>query len=429
MTMDRLAELADLYGTPLYVYALDRVREARERLRAALPDSRLYYSLKANPHPRLVGELGRLGCRAEISSSGELAATVAGGVGPERCLYTGPGKTASEIQAAVRAGVREFSVESIVDLDRVERTARAHGVRVDVLVRVNPDENVAGHGLAMTGAPTQFGMDYGAVVDAGPRLTAPGHARVIGFHCYFGTNLDSAPALLDQFRLAARVSAELGERLAIDPRLVDLGGGFGHPYAVEGEAVPLDGLREGLVETLDRYLPAWRQGRPAIAFESGRYLVGGAGTLVCRVQDLKTSKGEAFAVLDAGINHLGGMSGLRRLPKLQAAVLHQGRRTGEASASVHLVGPLCTPLDRLSRSLEVAELGVGDVLAVPNVGAYGLTASLVAFLGRDCPVEVVVDGRAVEHVSSLVITRETSARGGRASAKSAGGLWKIPSSG
>ena len=429
MTMDLLSELAGVYGTPLYVYALDRVREAHGRLRTALPGDHLYYSLKANPHPRLVAELGRLGCRAEISSPGELHAAVAGGVGPERCLYTGPGKTGAEIDAAVRAGVGTFSVESLADLDRVESAARGHDVRLDVLLRVNPDENVAGHGLAMTGTATQFGMDYGAIVEAGPRLAAGDCTRVIGFHCFFGTNLSSTAALLDQFRLAARVSAELAERLAIDLRLVDLGGGFGQPYCVEGEGVPLDGLHEGLEGILDHWLPGWRAGQPAIAFESGRYLVGGAGTLVCRVQDLKTSKGESFAVLDAGINHLGGMSGLRRLPRLRAALLDDRRRSDEAVGSVHLVGPLCTPLDWLSRDLEVAGLGVGDVLGVPNVGAYGLTASLIAFLGRECPVEVVVDGRDVEHVSSLVITRETRADGMQASTKSAGGLWKIPSSG
>lgn len=425
--MDRLSELAGVYGTPLYVYALDRVREAHGRLRSALPDSHLYYSLKANPHPRLVAELGRLGCHAEVSSSGELRAALAAGVGPERCLYTGPGKTRSEVEAAVRAGVGTFSVESLTDLDRVESAARAHDRRVDVLVRVNPDENVAGHGLAMTGTASQFGMDYGSIVEAASRLAAAGHARVCGFHCYFGTNLDSTAALLDQFQLAVRVSAELAERLAFDPRLVDLGGGFGHPYCVEGAPLSLDGVREGLEAVLDRWLPGWRHGRPAIAFESGRYLVGGSGTLLCQVQDVKKSKGQSFAVVDSGINHLGGMSGLRRVRSLQAAVVGGSRRSGAADTGVHLVGPLCTPLDWLSRDLEVAGLAVGDVLRVPNAGAYGLTASLVAFLGRECPLEVVVDGPVVEHVSSLVITREPAAHGMDASANRAGGQWKTPS--
>lgn len=413
MTGHTLARLADRYGTPLYVYALDRVREAHRRLRAALPGDHLYYSLKANPHPRLVGELGRLGCGAEVSSPGELRTALAADVGPERCLYTGPGKTPAEIATAIRSGVRTFSVESVVDLDRVERAARAADRQVDVLVRVNPDENVPGHGLAMTGTASQFGMDMAAIVAAGPRLAGDGHARLAGFHCFFGTNLADPVALVDQFRLAATVSADLAERLGVEPRLVDLGGGFGHPYCVEGEPVSLDGLREALEAILDERLPGWRAGRPAIAFESGRYLVGGAGSLLCRVQDVKTSHGQAFVVVDAGIHHLGGMSGLRRLPRLQAAVLRDGlddRADGRPSGA-HLVGPLCTPLDWLSRGLEIAEPAVGDVLRVPNVGAYGLTASLIAFLGRDCPLEVVTDGEAVEHVSSLVIARDTSANG------------------
>ena len=411
MTGHALAALADRYGTPLYVYALDRVRQAYGRLRAALPGDDLYYSLKANPHPRLVGELGRLGCGAEVSSAGELRTAVGAGVDPGRCLYTGPGKTSEEIRAAILSGVRTFSVESLVDLDRVERAARAADRRVDVLIRVNPDENVPGHGLAMTGTASQFGMDRAAVVAAGPRLAERGHARVAGCHCFFGTNLADPTALVDQFRLAARVSAELAERLEIDFRLVDMGGGFGHPYCVEGEPASLDGVREELESVLDEWLPGWRRGRPAVAFESGRYLVGGAGSLLCRVQDVKTSHGQTFVVVDAGINHLGGMSGLRRLPRLQAAVLQAGPDGPRSGA--HLVGPLCTPLDWLSRDLEIAEAAVGDVLCVPNAGAYGLTASLIAFLGRDCPLEVVTDGGVVEHVSSLVIARDTSPNGNR----------------
>jgi diaminopimelate decarboxylase len=267
--------------------------------------------------------------------------------------------------------------------------------------------NVPGHGLAMTGTASQFGMDSAAIAAAGPRLAERGgHARLAGFHCFFGTNLADPAALVDQFRLAVSVSAELAGRLGVEPRLLDLGGGFGHPYCVEGEPAPLDGIREALEEILDGRFPGWRAGRPAIAFESGRYLVGGAGTLLCRVQDVKTSHGQAFVVVDAGIHHLGGMSGLRRLARLQAGVLSD--RPGGRRSGAHLVGPLCTPLDWLSRDLEIAGPAVGDVLRVPNVGAYGLTASLVAFLGRDCPVEVVTDGGAVEHVSSLVIARDTS---------------------
>jgi diaminopimelate decarboxylase len=410
MTAEALVELADRYGTPLYVYSLDQVRAAHRRLRAALPGDHLYYSLKANPHPRLVSELARLGCGAEISSPGELRVAIAAGVDAGHCLYTGPGKTPAEIELAVRAGVRSFSVESVVDLDRVEAAASADDRCVEVLIRVNPDENVGGHGLAMTGAPSQFGMDYRAIVAAVPRLSGAGHARVVGFHCYFGTNLLDPAALLDQFRLAARVSAELAQELGLDLRLVDLGGGFGHPFCVEGEAIPLDGVREELEDILDRQLAGWRRGRPAVAFESGRFLVAGSGSLLCRVQDVKTSMGETFAVVDSGIHHLGGMSGLRRLPRLQAAALHARPSTAPAPAvsKVNLVGPLCTPVDSLSRGLEVAGLAVGDVLRVPNVGAYGLTASLIAFLGRDCPLEVVVDGQTVDHVSSLVITRDSS---------------------
>jgi diaminopimelate decarboxylase len=127
--------------------------------------------------------------------------------------------------------------------------------------------------------------------------------------------------------------------------------------------------------------------------------------LVATVLDVKESKGGTFAVLDSGINHLGGMSGLGRLPRVRPAVVPvaAGGPPPE-SRRMSIVGPLCTPLDFWCRSTEAA-LGPGDHVVVPNAGAYGLTASLVAFLGRDCPTEVVVDDDGVVDVSALVYER------------------------
>ncbi len=190
--------------------------------------------------------------------------------------------------------------------------------------------------------------------------------------------------------------------------MLDLGGGFGAPFATAGEPVDLDGLAPRLTTLFDEALPGWRDGGPRIEFESGRYLVGTAGTLAVRVLDVKQSHGRRVAVLDAGINQLGGMSGLRRLPPLRPTLT---RPTGDDTelAETLIAGPLCTPLDTWAPAAPLPPLEPGDLLHVPNVGAYGLSASLVAFLGHPLADEHVIDSEksagTVLHTSRLTLTR------------------------
>jgi diaminopimelate decarboxylase len=402
-----LHELAERFGTPAYVYELADVRAAHRDLRAALPPaSTLYYSLKANPHPRLVGALAELGCRAEVCSQGEVTAALAAGVQPTGLLLTGPGKTAETIEHAVVRGVRRFSVDSPTDLARVGRVAARHGVHAECLLRVNADEPVPGMGLAMTGTASQFGADSSWVLREPELFRRSYAARVTGLHLYMGTNVQDEQTLLRQFEVAATIAARLRTVLG-DLDEVDLGGGFGAPYARAGHRPRFDHLADRLADLLDTRLPGWRAGQPRIAFESGRYLVADAGVLLCRVVDVKVSKGQTFTVLDAGINHLGGMAGLRRLPPIVPTLQQvpgddSVARDGTVPTAV--VGPLCTPLDTFTRSTDLPAPRPGDLVAVPNVGAYGMTASLLAFLSHPTPVEVVTDGGVPAAVSRLHLT-------------------------
>jgi diaminopimelate decarboxylase len=386
---------------PAYVYDLDEVRRAHGLLRRALPrPSRLYYSLKANPHPAIVRTLAGLGCAAEVSSPGELAAAVEAGVAPGLVLYTGPGKRDAEVTEALAAGVRWFSADSPAGLDQVRRAAASAGVAAHCLLRVNDREPVPGQGLAMTGVASQFGADADWV-EAEPAAFRDGLA---GLHLYLGSNLDGEEALVAQFRAAVATARRLAGALGVEPRLLDLGGGFGAPFARPGSLPRLDTLAGRLAALLDAAFPGWREGRPAVAFESGRYLCGTAGSLLTRVADVKCSRGRWVVVLESGVNHLGGLSGLRRLPPIVPALEAPGR-PGEPLRDAIVAGPLCTPLDTWARAAEVPPVRPGDLVRVPNVGAYGLSASLLAFLGHPAPREVVVDGGAVVEVSRLELVR------------------------
>lgn len=402
------AKLAERFGTPAYVYNLALVRAAHADLRRALPaDAALYYSLKANPHPLVVAQLAALGCRAEVSSTGELDTALAAGVQPAQVLMTGPGKSPDAIGHALDRGVTRFSVDSPTDLARVGSAAAIRAMDARCLLRVNADENAPGMGLAMTGVPSQFGADASWIRRSPDLFRSHGRATVTGLHLYMGTNLSDEDTLLRQFDIAIRLAASLHD--VIGPVTeIDLGGGFGAPYARAGTRPRLHNLAARLDDLLDEHLPGWRNGSLEVAFESGRYLVGDCGTLLSRILDVKQSKGRSFVVLDTGVHHLGGMAGLRRVPPMIPTITaaSPGPATpDQANIPCTVAGPLCTPLDTFGRDLPLPDPQPGLLATIPNVGAYGLTASLLAFLGHPAPVEVITDGAEIISASRLHIHR------------------------
>ncbi|GAB2928256.1 phosphopantetheine-binding protein [Streptomyces heilongjiangensis] len=409
--------LVERYGSPLYVYDLARVRAALEDLRAALPQPcRVYYSLKANSHPDLVAELRRGGARAEVTSRGELAAALEAGHPAAELMYSGPGKVPAELDEAIAAGMRTFSAESFGDLERIGAAADAQGVTADCVLRINAAGAPGQAGLRMTGGPSQFGFDLDDLAEHGARLLVKG-VRIVGMHFFPLTNSRDEDGLVAELAQSVRTAAQLREELGIPLHLLDLGGGFAAPYATPGERPVYGRLRTALTAVLDEHLPGWRDGEPVIAFESGRHLVGDSGRLVTTVTDVKNSRGNTYAVLDSGINHLGGLSGLGRLLPLSARPLADTGRPADPAddltdgaedrepVTVTLAGPLCTPADILARAAELPGLRAGDLLAFPNVGAYGLSASLLGFLGHPAPAEIVVDGGETVSATRLALRR------------------------
>jgi diaminopimelate decarboxylase len=375
-------ELLERYGSPLYAYDALEVERRASELVAALPEGAvLFYSLKANPLPAVVRLLGRRGLGAEVSSSGELGVALDAGIPPDRMLYSGPARTGADIEHALAHGVTVFSCESTTELERLRQAARAARSRVRVLLRLNPASGSAA-GLAMSGISSQFGMDEEEL----GRLLRAGRdewADPIGLHVYFGTQMRDAATIADACVAVLAAADRLAEHAGRAFQMVDFGGGFPWPFARDDAPPSLAGLRDALDSALSS-----AAFRGAAWFESGRYLCASAGTLLTTVLDVKQSRGRRYVVVDAGINHVGGMTGLGRIhrPRIDVTPVrpHSPSRLG-----ADVVGPLCTPLDVLARDLPIGDVHPGDVLAVPHVGAYGATASLVSFLSRDPAAEVL----------------------------------------
>ncbi len=391
MRRDLAQDLLCEFGSPLYLYDLERFEGQARTLQAILPrGARLIYAMKANPLPAICGALREAGCDTEVSSPAELAIAREAGFDSERILYTGPGKTEEEVRGALAAGVCRFSCDSAEDLRRLAGVAGAGGWPAEALLRLN----VAGSPYARFGVgafDAHFGVLEAEVLAAAGELAAAGRVEIAGVHVYFGTQIPAPEGLVETFAGALETAERVAVHSGLELRVVDVGGGFPWPFATDGSGPELAGLAPAFERAASqRRLTAGAD----LWFESGRYLAAAGGTLLATVLAVKTAGGKKFVVLDAGVNHLGGMAGLGRIHRPLADPVPLEPRAGEAE-TVDLVGPTDSALDCVARGVAVSPLGPGDRVAIPNVGAYGLTASLLGFAGRRAAVEVCHRGETV----------------------------------
>ena len=379
---------AELGHTPFYAYDRAVMTRKVQELRAAIPSEvEIHYAMKANPMPAVVQHFCRLVDGIDIASVGEMDVALASGMRPERVSFAGPGKTPQELERAVAAGI-VINMESELEMQRIAEIARRTERRPRVAVRVNPDFELKTSGMKMAGGPKQFGVDAERVPKLLHELAAL-PLRFWGFHIYSGSQNLLAGVIAD----AQQKSAELAITLAKDApgpvRMLNLGGGFGIPYFPGDQPLdlsPIGAMLSGIVTSITAALP-----QASVALELGRFLVGESGVYICQVVDKKVSRGHVFLVTDGGLHHHLAASGnfgqviRKNYPVLIANRIGSGRRQ---NASV--VGPLCTPLDLLADRMELAEAEVGDLVAVFQSGAYGLTASPRGFLGHPEPDELLV---------------------------------------
>lgn len=381
------AELVEHAGTPLFVYDFAVVADRVARLRAAFPGIDLHYAIKANPYPPLLAAIGPLVDGLDVASAGELDMALA--AKPAAAIsFAGPGKRDAELTAAIRAGAT-LNLESEGEAERALAIAAREGVTPRLAVRVNPDFELKGSGMKMGGRASPFGVDAARVPALVKRLLAAG-ADWRGFHIFAGSQaLDSAAIIETQVATLA-LARRLAEDAGHAPPLVNLGGGFGIPYFAGDAPVDVDAVGAALAGAMT----SLRINGARYALELGRWLVGESGVYLTRVIDRKESQGQTFLICDGGLHHQLAASGnfgtvVRRNYPLALA----GRIGAAADETVNVVGPLCTPLDRLGDQVGLPRAETGDVIAIFLAGAYGLTASPTAFLGHPAPAEMLVGTR------------------------------------
>lgn len=386
-----LAEIAAQFGTPCYVYSRAALEEALSEFQQELlgQDALVCYAVKANSNLAVLNVFARLGAGFDIVSAGELKRVLAAGANPQKVVFSGVGKTASEMEFALNTGILCFNVESAPELDRLNEVAGRIGKKAPISLRVNPNVDAKTHPYISTGLKeNKFGVAYEDALTLYQHAAKLPNLDITGIDCHIGSQLlDPAPfaeALDKVLLLVDQLSAN-----GIELHHIDLGGGLGIRYSDE-EAPTVRAYLQPLLQKL--------QGRKLkVLLEPGRRLVGNAGLLLTKVEYLKPGEVKNFAIVDAAMNDLAR-------PALYDAwhdILPVTPRS-DAIRRWEIVGPVCESGDFLGHDRALA-LAPGDLLAAMSAGAYGMAMSS-NYNTRPRVAEVMVDGKEVH----LVRRRETA---------------------
>lgn len=384
------SEIAAKVGTPFYAYDLSVAKKKYDLLRNALsPAVDIHYAIKANPHPGVVQLFKDTGTGFDVASAGELKTVLDTGATAASIGFAGPGKRDSEIREACRAGIGSLNVESLGEIERANRIGREEGKSLQVCLRVNPAYELLGSGMKMGGGPKPFGIDQEQVPIILEQFSQWPNLKFMGFHIFAGSQNLSAQAIVSAFEQALDAVIEFLPLCPAPPTMVNLGGGFGIPYFASDIALDIQRVGAGVQAAID--IRKQQLEGIQLIVESGRYLVGESGVYVCRVLDRKESRGEVFLVVDGGMHHhLAASGNLGQVIKRNYPIaLPEHIRAGNAE-TVNIVGPLCTPLDRLGTKVALPRAEPGELIAVFASGAYGYSASPRSFLGHPDPMEIVL---------------------------------------
>ena len=376
-----LSALAAQVGTPFYCYSAGALRAAWHEFADNLKgmNAEVCYAMKANSSLAVIRLFGEMGAGADIVSEGEMRRALAAGIPARRIVYSGVGKKASELGAALKAGVGQINVESAAELETLNAVAGQLGVRAAITIRVNPDVDAKTHAKITTGRKeNKFGIDIDLAREAFALAGRLPHLDVVGVAMHIGSQLTS----LDPYRDAiVRVRELIGQLRADGHRIdrFDIGGGLGIVYADETPPSIADFLAVVRRETDGLGC--------ALTFEPGRRLVGEAGVLVSEVILVKPGVSKTFVIVDGSMNDLIRPTLYEAWHEIQPV----RERPGAATIRCDIVGPICESGDFLAQDRDLPPLAAGDLVVVRSAGAYGAVMAS-SYNSRPLAPEVMVDG-------------------------------------
>ncbi|HDR1814589.1 TPA: diaminopimelate decarboxylase [Pasteurella multocida] len=385
-------QIAQQYGTPLYIYSRATLERHWHAFNNALGDHPhlICFAVKSNPNIAILNIMARLGSGFDIVSQGELERVLAAGGEAHKIVFSGVAKTETEIARALEVGIRCFNVESVAELYRINQVAGEMGKTAPISLRVNPDVDARTHPYISTGLKeNKFGISVAEARNVYQLANQLPHIQITGMDCHIGSQLTELQPFLDATDRLIVLMEQLKQD-GIQLKHLDLGGGLGVPYTNENPPHPSE-YASALLDKLKAYHEL------EIILEPGRAITANAGILVTKVEYLKHNEDRHFAIVDAGMNDM-----IR--PALYQAymnIIEVDRTLTRDKAVYDVVGPICETSDFLGKQRELA-IAAGDYLAQRSAGAYGASMSS-NYNSRSRTAEVMVDGDQVH----LIRRRET----------------------
>jgi diaminopimelate decarboxylase len=432
-----LAQAAEQFGTPLYIYSAGTILDHFARLDAAIAplDHLICYAVKANSNRAILKLLGEAGAGFDIVSGGELFRTIKAGADPKKCTFAGVGKARDEIEYALEQGVYSFNVESEAELEYIDKIAGAKKSRAPIALRVNPDVDPHTHQYISTGShENKFGIALGDATAVYERAAEKkGSIDIVGVQMHIGSQITESAPFAAAIGKVAPLVRQLKSQYGI--KFFSIGGGMGiiyrhalesgtgkwwHDHSGESSAFSVRDYADAIV-------PPLRDLGVRILVEPGRFLVGNAGVLLTRVRYIKKSGDKKFAIVDAGMNDLirpalyqsyheivpveqpssssavgeavSFPSSKSKSTRLRQAMAWQASKSLE---KIDIVGPVCESGDFFALDREMPGVREGDLLAIMSAGAYGFVMAS-NYNSRPLPAEALVRGNK----ATLIRKRQT----------------------
>jgi len=393
-----LADIAEACGTPCYVYSRATLERHARIFREALdgvPRKHLAFAVKANPNLAVLRILANCGYGADVVSAGELDRALAAGMSPLDIVFSGVGKTESEMRHALATGIGQFNIESEEEGLELAVIAAEMGLTAQVSLRVNPDVDAGTHEKISTGkAENKFGVAYDVAADIFARLSQHAGLNMRGVAVHIGSQLQSLGPLEAAFVKLGRLVRDIRAAGHIVSH-VDLGGGLGVPYRAD-ENPPTPSEYGAMVAQVTRDWDA------EIQFEPGRVIAGNAGVLLTRVIRVKPGANNPFVIVDAAMNDLARPA-LYQAWHDFAAVAPDG-----TTMTANIVGPVCETGDTFAMGRTVDRVKAGDLAIFRTAGAYGATMAS-SYNSRGLVAEVLVDGDKFALVANRMMPAEIMA--------------------
>jgi len=375
-----LADVARIYGTPLYVYSskcfIDKFTLLDEALASVAHT--ICYSVKSNSNVSILKLMKDVGCGMDVVSGGELYRAIAAGVNPEKIVYAGVGKNVEEIEYALKTGIQMFNCESLSEIKRINNIAQNNNIVAHIAIRINPDVDANTHHYITTGKKeNKFGISLQYLPELIKSVKSLPHIVLKGIHVHIGSQITQIEPFVEACKKAIAVIDDIQDMGMHECKTLNLGGGFGIQYNDE-PSLDVALWAQNIVESI-------KKKNLFLIIEPGRFISGNSGALIMQVQYKKKTSHKTFIIVDSGMHHLIRPTLYQSYQYIANTTLREGEEV------VDVVGPICESGDFFAKDRLLTKTEEGDYLAVLSAGAYGM-AMASHYNSHPLPAEVLVEG-------------------------------------